>query len=42
MTKLALPKDDVDSLAGNMLDAVQSFNKTSMASNAHKRIRTRW
>jgi hypothetical protein len=25
MTKIALPKDDVHSLAGNMLDAVQSF-----------------
>ena len=25
MTKIALAKDEVDSLAGNMLDAVQSF-----------------
>jgi hypothetical protein len=25
MTKIALPKDEVDSIASNMLDVVQSF-----------------
>jgi hypothetical protein len=35
MTKIALPKDDVDSLAGNMLDAVQSFLQDKYGIECH-------
>jgi hypothetical protein len=35
MTKIALPKDNVDSLAGNMLDAVQSFLQDKYGIECH-------